>query len=122
MAYDIPNATVRREYFAGSCGGDPTTVYGKFRSFQKMRLKKVHCVVTTAGTTDAHALDVYSGTTSIGTVLLGTNTAGSVISSTSNLNTDFASMVQLSVKTKADGDGIADVTYEFEVQHDATQS
>jgi len=76
MTYADPNATVRREYFAGEAGGGATTEYGKFRSFQKARLKKVHAVVTVAGTATTHKLDVYHGTTSISSISLSTAAAG----------------------------------------------
>ena len=68
MAYDSPNSTVRREFFAGESGGAATTEYSKFRSFQAARLKAVQVAVTTAGTAATHKLDIYHGTTSIGSI------------------------------------------------------
>jgi len=119
--YSEPNAVVRREHFAAACGGDATTEYGKFRSFQKMKLKKVHAVVTTAGTAAGHKLDVFHGTTSVGTISLGTSAAG-VTASSATLNRAVAALEQVSVKSGADADGIADVIYEFEVDHDAVRT
>ena len=76
MAYDDPDFSIRREFFAGEAGGAATTEYCKFRTFQKALLKKVHAVVTTAGTATTHAINVYSGTTSIGAIALSTSAAG----------------------------------------------
>ena len=121
MTYADPNATVRREYFAGEAGGGATTEYGKFRSFQKARLKKVHAVVTVAGTATTHKLDVYHGTTSISSISLSTAAARGTASS-STLNEELASLDQISVKTGADAAGKAHVIYEFHAQHDAVQT
>ena len=121
MTYADPNATVRRENFAGEAGGGATTEYGKFRSFQKARLKKVHAVVTVAGTATTHKLDVYHGTTSISSISLSTAAAGGTASS-STLNEELASLDQISVKTGADAAGKAHVIYEFHMHHDAVQT
>lgn len=123
MAYDHPNITVTREYFAGEAGGAATTEYTKFRQFQKIKLKNVHAVVTTAGTTTGHALDIYHGTTSIGTIALSTSAAGvGVSASASKIDRSIASFDQLSVKTKADATGKAHVIFEYQVDPDAAQT
>lgn len=121
MGYSDPNYTVRREDFGGEAGGGATTEYCKFRHFQKMRLNKVHAIVTTAGTATTHKLDVYHGTTSIGTIALSTSTAGSIAHS-GLLDEVCETMDQISVKTGADADGKAHVVYEFHVLPDAVQS
>jgi len=121
MTYADPNATIRRENFAGEAGGGATTEYCKFRTYQKARLKKAHAVVTTAGTNAGHKLDVYHGTSSIGSISLGTSTAG-VTASSSTLNEELASLDQISVKTGADATGKAHVIYEYHLQHDASQT
>lgn len=120
--YDSPNATVRREAMGlTEAGGGASTEYGKFVVFQKMKLKKVHAMVTTAGTADAHGLTVLNGTTSVGTILLGTSTAGSVASS-GLLDSAVAALGKCSVKSLLDVVGKAIVVYEYEVDHDAVQS
>lgn len=119
--YSDPNSTLRRENFAGEAGGAATTEYGKFRSFQKAKLKAVHAIVTTQGTAAGHKLDVYHGTTSVGTIALGTSAAGTIAHS-ATLNRELASMDQVSVKTGADAAGKAAVVYEYEVLHDAVQT
>lgn len=121
MAYDDPNFHVRREHFAGESGGAATTEYGKFRVFQKSRLKKVHAVVTTAGTATTHALDIYHGTDSIGSIAISTATAGSQFSSVL-LDHELDALSQISVKTKADAAGKNHVIYEYEVASDAVES
>lgn len=121
MAYDDPDFLVRREAFGGESGGGATTEYCKFRSFQKMRLKAVHAVVTVAGTATTHALNIYHGTSSIGAISLGTSAAG-VTASSSVLDEECAALDQISVKTGADAAGKNHVIYEYEVTPDAVQS
>ena len=79
MRYDHPNILVRREHSITPSAG-ATTVAGKVRNFQAMRLKAAHATVTTAGTATTMGYDVYSGTTSVGTIPLSTNTAGYILS------------------------------------------
>lgn len=121
MAYDHPNNTITREHFAGEAGGAATTEYAKFRQFQKLKLKAVHAAVTTAGTTTGHALDIYHGTTSIGTIALSTSAAG-VTATSGKLDRSVASFDQLSVKTKADATGKAHVIFEYQIDPDAVQT
>jgi len=121
MAYDSPNANITREISAGEAGGAATTEYCRNRVYQKGILRAVHAVVTTAGTATAHALNVYVGTTSVGAITLSTSTAG-VSASSGALDTAFTSLEALSVKTGADATGTADVVYEYDVDHDATQT
>ncbi|THF55920.1 hypothetical protein [Pseudothauera rhizosphaerae] len=121
MSYDDPNFQIRRERYAGEAGGSATTEYGKFRSFQKIRLKAVHAVVTVAGTATTHKLDILHGTTSIGAIALSTSTAG-VKSSSTTLDRSVGSLEAISVKSGADATGKADVIYEYEVLPDAVQT
>lgn len=121
MSYDDANSTVRREAFAGEAGGAATTEYTKFRSFQAAKLKKVHAIVTTAGTTTGHGLGVYHGTSSIGSITLGTSAAG-VGAASATLNETLASYDQVSVKTLADATGKAHVIYEYEISPDAVKT
>lgn len=121
--YISPNPNVRREHFGGEAGGAGTTEYAKFRHFQATRLANVHAYVTTAGTLTTHALDVFQGTTSVGTMLLGTSAANTLVSaSASSLALDFTSGEQMSVKTLADTVGKAHVVYEHHVSPGALLS
>ena len=122
MGYSDPNFAVRHEHCASvDAGGAATTEYCKFRSFQRAKLKKVHAAVTVAGTAGGHAFDIFSGTTSVGSLALGTSAAGAELSSLA-LNIVIEPMDQVSVKSKADIVGKAQIVYEYEVLHDAVQS
>lgn len=120
MAYDDPDFQIRREKDAITVAG-ATTEGAKFRMFQAARLKKVHAAVITAGTSTAHGYNVFHGTTSIGSITLGTSTAGAYASS-ALLNEAVGPMEQLSVKSLADVVGVAHIVYEYEVSSDAVQS
>jgi len=120
MSYDDPNPVVRREEMSDQeAGGAATTEYSKFHHFQKYKLKAAHAVVTTAGTTTAHGFDVYVGTTSVGSITLGTSAAG-VGASSGALDQAVAAYGQVSVKSLADATGKARIIYEYHVDHDAT--
>jgi hypothetical protein len=123
--YTEPNALVRREQFGGETTAGATTESCKFRSFQKMKLKNVHAVVTVAGTATTHKLDVFRGTTSVASISLGTSAIGATAKADSSgpgLDLAYAALEQLSVKTGADATGRAQVVYEFEVDHDAVRT
>lgn len=111
LRYDHPNHLVRREHSITPTAG-ATTVSGKVRNFQAMRLKAAHATVTTAGTATAHGYDVYSGTTSIGTIPLSTNTAGYTLSVDLN-NTAVAAGDTMEIRSLADATGVADVVLEY---------
>lgn len=100
------------EVHAFAVGGAATTEYAKFRSLKAKRLTKVTAWVSTAGTAAGHKLDVFVGTASVGTIALGTATAGSKVQAT--INTDVPAETSMSVKTGADIVGKADVTYSVE--------
>lgn len=119
-SYSEGNSSVRREAaFITTAGA--TTEGAKFRSFQKMKLVKVHAAVITAGTATTMGFDVYHGTTSIGTIALSTSTAG-VTASSALLNRAVGSLEQVSVKSLADATGVGHIVYEYQVDHDSTQS
>lgn len=118
--YGDPNANSVRESCHLSTAG-ATTEMCKFRSFQKMKLKAVHAISIIAGTATTHGYDVYHGTTSIGTIALGTSAAG-VVAHSNLLNEACGSMEQVSVKSLADATGVAQLVYEYQVDHDALQT
>lgn len=120
MAYDSPDAVVRRSWFVSTeAGGAATTEYGKFRPCMKSRLRAVHVVVSTAGTATTHAINIYHGTTSIGAIALSTATANATGSNT-DIDETLAQYDQVSVKTGADAAGKVWVMYEYDSYHDAT--
>jgi len=118
MGYDNPNANINREISRNDAGGAATTEYAKFRAHQKGRLKNVHLIVTTAGTIDAHAFELTIGAGTVATMTCGTQTAGSIIS-LGDTEEAVAAMEAVALVSKADADGIVDVVYEYNVDHDA---
>lgn len=122
MSYADANATVRREYSATTVAGATTeSLTSKFRSFQKIKLKRAHAIAITAGTATTHGFTIKVGTTSVGAITLGTSTAGSIASS-AVLNVEVPSMTQVSATSLADATGVSGIVYEYEVQHDAAQT
>jgi len=119
MSYDDPNATINREKSFTEVGGAATTDYAKFRAHQKGILKNVHLVVTTAGTIDAHAFELVVGAGTVATMTCGTQTAGAIIS-LGDTEQAVAAMESVKLASKADADGVVDVVYEYNVDHDAT--
>lgn len=120
MGYSDPNYTVRREVDRITIAG-ATTEGAKFRSFQALKLKKVHAAVITAGTATTHGYNVFHGTTSVGAIALSTSTAGAVASS-AMLDREVASLEQVSVKSLADATGVAHIIFEFDVSPSAISS
>lgn len=120
MGYADPNFTVRREVDRITVAG-ATTEGAKFRSFQALKLKKVHATVITAGTHAGHGYNVFQGTTSVGAIALGTSAAG-VSASSAALNLNVASLEQMSVKSLVDATGVAHIVFEYEVSPDAVAS
>jgi len=121
MGYDNPNALINREISRNDAGGTATTEYAKFRAHQKGILKNIHLVVTTAGTIDAHAFEVTVGTATVATMTCGTQTAGSIIS-LGDTEQAVAAMEAVALVSKADEDGVVDVVYEYNVDHDAVNT
>lgn len=121
MAYDSPNQVVRREQAMPPTTAGATTEGAKFRQFQEFKLKKVHAAVITAGTAAGHGYDVYRGTTSVGTIALGTN-GTNVAASSALLDLVYTSFQQLSVKSLADATGVAQIVYEYEMTPTGTPS
>lgn len=121
MSYADANCTVRREACFTTVAG-ATTTGARFASFQKIKLKRVHFVVVTAGASGTHGYRVYEGATPIGAdVVIGTAAAGAVFS-TGVLNELVDSMVPVTVRSLADATGVAQVVYEYEVTYDAVQT
>ena len=110
-SYYHPNKTVTREHFIDATAG-ATTAYGQRRNFQSMLLKAAHATVVTAGTVTTHGYDIYNGTTSIASIVLGTNTAGVTVDSTV-LNAVIAANDTMEVRSLADATGAAHVVLEY---------
>lgn len=111
VGYDAPDRTIEREKHI-EAGGAATTAYGKFRSFFASKLVRAKAWVTTQGTAVGHGFDVYVGTTSVGTLALGTGAAETAVEVALNVAVPAGS--QVSVKSLADTVGKADITIEYQ--------
>lgn len=120
MRYDHPNCVVRRESSHTSTAGNGA-VSCRFAHFQKMRLHAAHVQVVTAGTAAGHVAIIKDGTTALGTATLGTSAAGVKVA-LDGLNRTVESGNMLSATNGTDATGVYQVTYEFQVLPDATQS
>lgn len=80
MRYDHQNRAVR-EYTMNNVLGIASTTITKFHNYAAGTLKRVSALVVTAGTNASAGVDIYVGTTSVGAITVGTNTAGSVANS-----------------------------------------
>ncbi len=121
-AYDHPNALVRREHCTGGVvAGTAGVDVALFRPFQKGLLKAVHMYIVIAGTA-TNTYDIKNGTTSIGAIVPGTETASATLV-VSGLDNEMAAgdLISLDGST-TDATGQHVITYEWEVRHDAVQS
>jgi hypothetical protein len=120
--YTDPNAVQRREINVANLAGAAGASMAKFLMFQKTKLKKVHCLVVTAGTNAAAQVDIFNGTTSVGSIVVGTNTAGSVLHSGA-LDSDVTDNGLIELKGAANtATFVGSFAIEHQVYHDATQS
>jgi hypothetical protein len=117
MAYDDPNAVLRREIQTGNITGIASTTIGKFLFFQKTQVKQVKALVVVAGTDAAAGVDIYNGTTSIGAIVVGTNTAGTIVNS-GTLDAEIAASSFLDIRGKA---GSATMILAFCIEHQVRQ-
>lgn len=122
MAYDNQEFQQRREAHLGNVTGAAAASLNKYMFFQAAKLKKVHGMVTTAGTHTAAAFDIYVGTASVGSLAFGTNTAGVVVHSAA-LNTTIPANGYVELKGPANSATlVASVVLEYEVTPDAVKS
>lgn len=120
--YTDPNATIRREINTGHITGAASASMAKFLQFQKTKLKKVHALVITAGTNASAAVDVYVGTTSVGSLAFGTNTAGAILH-TGALDVDVPANGTIELKGIANSATLVGAfSIEHQVYHDADVS
>ena len=109
MSYDS-SERIKREVFVADAGGAATTAYAKNRSFAARKLEAAHFTITTAGTAAGHGFDVYIGTSSVDTVSLGIAASGTAVAT---INQDVDAGALVTVKSKSDATGKADVIYRF---------
>ena len=80
MRYDSGDAAViplTENNLTGIAGA----TFSKFHLYAKSKLRRVSALVITAGTNAAAGIDIFVGTTSVGSITVGTNTAGVVVDS-----------------------------------------
>ena len=94
----------------------------KFHCYAARKLKAVHGQVVTAGTHDAAGIDIYVGTTSVGAITVGTNTAGSLLTSGA-INIDVPQNGLIELKGKANSATmVVSLVVEHEVATTATET
>jgi hypothetical protein len=122
MAYDAPEFVTRFERSLGNLTGIASTSMHKSLFFQKAKLKKIHALCITAGTNAAAGVDIYVGTTSVGALTFGTDTAGSTYSSAA-LDTDIPALGYIELKGKATSATMVHAYLaEYDIYHDAVRS
>jgi hypothetical protein len=122
MAYDDADYVIRHETRVNNITGIASTMMARVLFFQTARLKKVHAVAITAGTNAAAGVDILVGTTSVGALTFGTDTAGTTYSS-SVLNTTIPALGIVEIKGKAtSATMVHSYCIEYEVTPDAVQS
>ena len=120
--YDHPKCVTRREIHLQNITGIASTMFQRVLFFQKTRIKAVHSLVVTAGTNDAAGVDLLNGTTSVGAITHGTDTAGS-INTSGAVNSDIAANGYLELKGKATSATMVNsYTIECEVLQDAVHT
>jgi len=120
MSYDSVNPSVTRETHANNLTGIASTAFQRILFFQKAKLKGVKSLVVTAGTNAAAGVDILIGTSSVGAITHGTDTAGTVNSS-GDINSDIAAGSYVELKGKATSATMVNsYTIVYEVYHDDT--
>lgn len=79
---------------------DAAAVLGRHKFFTAVKLLECRAYPTTAGKADTSAIGVYNGTTSIGSIAVGTGAAGTWVNA-SLTDTDFAADGELIFKSVA---------------------
>lgn len=122
MGYDAPDFLIRLERALDNKTGIASTMFARSMFFQTARLKKVHALTITAGTNDAAGVDILVGTTSVGEIVFGTATAGSLAHS-SALDATIPANGYVELKGKAtSATMVHSYVLEYEVLPDAVQS
>ena len=80
-----------------SSSNDANEVIGRHRFYTAVKVLEARGVVQTVGSADENAFTIYKGTTSIGSIALGTASAGSVVNA-SLADTDFLATDDLVIK------------------------
>lgn len=121
--YDHPSYITRQLVPLGNttAGANGTSCRTSFPI--AMRIRNASVTVVTAGTsaTTGNKVDIYNGTSSIGSVTLGTNTAG-YVGTSGDLNSTLAVGTVLACKNGTDATGVANVMLEMHIDQSGTWS
>ncbi len=120
--YDHCNHLVRREDKVNNVTGAASASFQKIMFFQKARIKAIHSLVVTAGTNASAGVDIYNGTTSVGSITHGTDAAGS-INTSGVLDTDIDANGYLDLRGKANSATMVNsYSIEYEVLPDSVHT
>lgn len=100
MGYADVNPNVTREDHVNNLTGIASTMMARIQFFQKAKLRGVTGLVVTAGTNASAGVDIYVGTTSVGAVTFGTNTAG-VVATSGAINAEVPAGSFVEIRGKA---------------------
>jgi hypothetical protein len=100
MGYADVNPNTTQEGHVQNLTGIASTAMARMLFFQKSKLLGVKSLVVTAGTNDAAGVDILVGTTSVGAITHGTDTAGEVNTSGA-LNVEIPAGSYVELKGKA---------------------
>lgn len=115
MAYDHPQYITRQFVGVPLPATAASTSVFKFAAFTSIRIKRIEVIVKTVGTADAAGYDILNGTSSVGSVNVGTN-AAAVFGTGLTSDISLTSGGYLDIKTKAASATMAtDAVIEFEV-------
>lgn len=119
MGYADVNPNVTHEARVNNVTGIASTQIARVLFFQKAKLLGVKSLVITAGTNAAAGVDIYVGTTSVGAITHGTDTAGTVETSGAiNAEIPAGSYVELRGKATS-ATMVNSYTIVTQVRHDA---
>ena len=113
--YDDPRYGVAQSMYLGSLGlnASASTNQAAFKAHTKIKLVEAYATTHGTGTADASGWNIYSGTTSIGAVLIGTATGGATTAA-SLTDTTIASGGQVFLKNaNSDTQGTGFVTINY---------
>lgn len=111
--YDHPAYLVRQlMYFEGAASASGTNA--QMEAPIDFTIRNVRGVVVTAGTTSTHAYTIRKGTTSLGSISLGTSAAG-VSATSGDLNAALTAGDEFNILKSDDATGVAHFAMEVEI-------
>lgn len=120
MSYADVNPNVTQETRVNNLTGIASTAMQRVLFFQKAKLLGVKSLVVTAGTNDAAGVDIYVGTTSVGAITHGTDTAGS-INTSGAINAEVPAEGFVEIRGKANSATMVNsYTLVWQARHDDT--